>query len=84
MAMVIHFHLIIGCSDIDTLEDGYCDDENNIEECFFDGGDCCGTNVDTFLCTVCECLDPDFDRFEDYFNPFDVYQYQDDKYGTSC
>ena len=25
--------------------DGYCDDVNNNEGCFFDGGDCCGSNV---------------------------------------
>merc|ERR1711894_550859 len=27
--------------------DGYCDDENNNSECAWDGGDCCGSDVDT-------------------------------------
>ena len=26
--------------------------------CSWDGGDCCGPNVDTSFCTDCECLDP--------------------------
>ena len=25
--------------------------------CNYDGGDCCGDNVDTQYCSVCECLD---------------------------
>ena len=42
----------------DWIDDGYCDDENNNEECGWDGGDCCGDNVNTQYCSVCECLDP--------------------------
>ena len=26
--------------------------------CGWDGGDCCGDNVNTQYCSVCECLDP--------------------------
>jgi hypothetical protein len=37
--------------------DGYCDDVNNNEACFFDGGDCCGSNVNTDWCIVCQCLE---------------------------
>ena len=37
--------------------DGSCDDSNNIEACSFDGGDCCGSNVNTIFCTVCHCLE---------------------------
>ena len=40
------------------IADGYCDDKNNIEECQWDGGDCCGDNVVTSDCSVCACLDP--------------------------
>ena len=43
-----------------SLCDGYCDDENNNANCEYDGGDCCGDNVDTIYCTQCQCLDPDF------------------------
>ena len=38
--------------------DSYCDDANNNAICNFDGGDCCGPNVDTQYCEICECLDP--------------------------
>ena len=37
--------------------DGYCDDVNNFRACFFDGGDCCGSNVNTNYCTECFCLE---------------------------
>ena len=38
--------------------DGFCDDMNNVASCDYDGGDCCGNNVDTTYCDDCECLDP--------------------------
>jgi len=41
------------------IGDGYCDDGANNLDCNFDGGDCCGPNVNTDYCTACECLDPD-------------------------
>ena len=37
--------------------DNYCDDENNNEDCGWDGGDCCGDNVNTHYCSDGECLD---------------------------
>ena len=37
------------------IGDGWCDDENNNESCGFDGGDCCGPNVNTQYCTECIC-----------------------------
>ena len=39
------------------MGDGYCDDVANNMGCNYDGGDCCGDNVDTQYCSVCECLD---------------------------
>ena len=36
--------------------DGYCDDENNVPSCDYDGGDCCINPVETTYCTVCECI----------------------------
>ena len=38
------------------LGNGYCDDGLNKEECFYDGGDCCGFCINTLTCTKCECL----------------------------
>ena len=42
------------------IGDGYCDDDNNNDGCDYDGGDCCGDNVNTQYCTACQCLDPNF------------------------
>ena len=38
--------------------DNFCDDENNNCGCEWDGGDCCGDNVNTDYCSICQCLDP--------------------------
>ena len=49
----------------DWIEDGVCDDVNNNEGCQWDGGDCCGDNVNDLWdvwCIVCACLDPGFDQ----------------------
>ena len=35
--------------------DGYCNDKNNNRACFFDGGDCCGSNVNIDDCIECQC-----------------------------
>ena len=47
-----------GCHFPNYQGDNYCDDENNNANCEYDGGDCCGDNVDTSYCTQCQCLDP--------------------------
>ena len=39
------------------IGNGYCDDENNNDECNFDGGDCCLDIVLTDYCTKCQCLE---------------------------
>ena len=36
--------------------DGFCQDLTNNEECDFDGGDCCGSCVNTKYCNDCKCL----------------------------
>ena len=38
--------------------DSSCDDENNNCGCDWDGGDCCGSNVNSDYCLACQCLDP--------------------------
>jgi hypothetical protein len=35
---------------------GFCNDETNIAECIYDGGDCCGSCVNVEFCTECACL----------------------------
>ena len=37
------------------ISDGFCDDANNIEECIYDGGDCCGITVQKHFCVNCTC-----------------------------
>ena len=37
-------------------EDEFCDDQNNFEGCKFDGGACCGDDVNTAYCSECACL----------------------------
>ena len=39
------------------IADGYCDDINNNLDCTYDGGDCCGPNVNTQYCTECMCYE---------------------------
>ncbi|CAM9510166.1 unnamed protein product, partial [Ectocarpus sp. 13 AM-2016] len=36
------------CGDAGTVGDGYCDLDNNREECAYDGGDCCECTCETF------------------------------------
>ena len=47
----------IGCgsSNPSWIGDGYCDDETNNAGCNFDGGDCCGENINTQYCNECIC-----------------------------
>jgi len=46
------------CGNQNWKGDNYCDDENNNSGCEWDGGDCCGDNVNTQYCKECACLDP--------------------------
>ena len=46
----------LDCNQPNLIGDGYCNDEVNIVDCDFDGGDCCGSCINTDLCTSCSCL----------------------------
>ena len=37
------------------INNGYCEDFSNTEECEFDGGDCCLEEIITTSCEVCMC-----------------------------
>ena len=54
---LIYIEIFLGCEFPSWYTDGYCDDANNNEACFFDGGDCCGSNANTQFCTECLCLE---------------------------
>ena len=43
------------CYNNDWIGDGFCDDPNNNENCDYDGGDCCGNEVDKTHCLTCAC-----------------------------
>ena len=54
------FYPGLDCQNPQRKADGVCDDEINIVECEYDGGDCCGSNVNTKACKLCQCLDPNY------------------------
>ena len=35
---------------------GFCNDDTNIAGCNYDGGDCCGYNINSEHCTECTCF----------------------------
>ena len=49
--------LKIDCTIPQWIGDGYCDDVINTELCNYDGGDCCGSSIDTTYCIECQCCD---------------------------
>ena len=52
--------------------DGFCDDINNNEFCYFDNGDCCGSRVVKKFCINCACIGKFYDNilFQNHFNIF--------------
>merc|ERR1712141_782978 len=55
-----------GCGSPQWQGDNFCDDENNNAECAFDGGDCCGDDVNETYCDACECLEDQGCEFENW------------------
>ena len=49
------FYFLAPCEEADWVGDGYCDDGNNHKDCNYDGGDCCGPEVDKKYCADCIC-----------------------------
>merc|ERR1712173_534766 len=49
-----------GCGSPQWANDQWCDDENNNEDCNWDGGACCNNTFGGWdhYCSDCECLDP--------------------------
>ena len=45
------------CFAPNSVGDGYCDDDTNIESCWFDGGDCCNPDAEKEFCVECACLE---------------------------
>ena len=49
------YHFLLDCNQTNLIGDGYCNDEVNILDCGYDGGDCCLSLVITDYCTNCTC-----------------------------
>ena len=45
------------CMNSELIGDGICDDLNNIQDCQFDGDDCCDENSNFNFCYLCECYE---------------------------
>ena len=43
-----------GLSNI-LVGNGFCNDETNKEDCDYDGGDCCASNIQKDYCSECSC-----------------------------
>ncbi len=70
------------------IGDGLCDDATNVEECLFDGGDCCKADTGYFHCTLCECLNSctegttwTIDHCQAFYDTCSFYQMSDGKHG---
>ena len=50
------FWILDGRGKFEWINDGLCDDMNNNEACKYDGGDCCGVNVNRHFCIECKCI----------------------------
>ena len=51
-------HLIESCAAgyHPLVGNGFCNDDTNIAECDYDGGDCCGYIINSEHCTECTCF----------------------------
>ena len=65
--------IISVCESLYFVMDGYCDDGNNLEECAWDGGDCCGGKQ--YRCEVCYCHLDDLEFAADFGNSVTNFTY---------
>ena len=52
--LILYLEVKVECEVPSWEGDSLCDDENNTEECNWDGGDCCPPNDDDFWNFFCE------------------------------
>ena len=57
------------CQHWELVGDGYCDDKTNVEECGYDGNDCCEMESDKSYCTNCSCFITE-QKFQNIKNEF--------------
>ena len=51
----MNFSWFSDCSYLELIGDCFCNDEANNDNCNYDGGDCCGYNINTDYCSDCKC-----------------------------
>ena len=51
------FLKLLACAYGELVGNGMCNDEANIAECIYDGGDCCTGCINTDLCSECLCYE---------------------------
>ena len=55
---MVHIAGVISeCMNSELIGDGICDDLNNIQDCQYDGNDCCDENSNFDLCYLCDCFE---------------------------
>ena len=76
-----HGLLISDCTNFILIGDGFCNDITNNVDCGFDGGDCCGSCVNTEHCIDCACLGnvtglgvPNHMWLGEHSNPYEIEQ----------
>ena len=52
---ILNFSWFSDCSHLELIGDGFCNDKTNNANCNYDGGDCCGYNINTDFCSDCKC-----------------------------
>ena len=56
MILAVPFFIVLDCVQAELVGNDICNDETNIAECNYDGGDCCVVNPNTNYCSDCNCL----------------------------
>ena len=53
---IIQFSFLVpGCDYVALVSNGFCNDETNIADCNYDGGECCAMNANSNSCSDCGC-----------------------------
>ena len=52
---ILFSYLVPGCDYVALVNNGFCNDETNNEDCNYDGGDCCVVDANTDSCSECAC-----------------------------
>ena len=68
MKETIFYLFFQGCEISGEVANGYCQDHVNNAECNYDGGDCCGPNVNKNYCADCICYSQHCDGPQEFIS----------------